>query len=89
MFGRTDEDYQAETSMCYLSDVCDGRYSNLMQKMARGVAPREKDGTYQRSNVTNTDKFEIIFSSLQSFNSSKVTQLGISLLTFILLNLVL
>ena len=83
MFARTDQDYQAETSMCYLSDVCDGRYSNLMQKMARGVAPREKNGEYERSDVKKTDKFEIIF------NSCKVTQLGISLLTFILLNLVL
>ena len=83
MFGRTDKDYQAETSICYLSDVCDGRYSNLMQKMARGVAPREKD-EYERSNVEKTDKYEILFKS-----SSKVTQLGISLLTFILLNLVL
>ena len=86
MFARTDEDYQAETSICYLSDVCDGRYSNLMQKMARGVAPREKDTTYERYNMTDikkTDEFEIIF-----YNSSKVTQLGISLLTFILLNLV-
>ena len=84
MFARTDEDYQAETSMCYLSDVCDGRYSNLMQKMARGVAPREKDTKYERSDIKKTDEFEIIF-----YNSSKVTQLGISLLTFILLNLVL
>ena len=84
MFARTDEDYQAETSMCYLSDVCDGRYSNLMQKMARGVAPREKDREYERSDIKKTDEFEIIF-----YNSSKVTQLGISLLTFILLNLVL
>lgn len=84
MFARTDEDYQAETSVCYLSDVCDGRYSNLMQKMARGVAPREKDTEYERSDIKKTDEFEIIF-----YNSSKVTQLGISLLTFILLNLVL
>ena len=84
MFARTDEDYQAETSICYLSDVCDGRYSNLMQKMARGVAPRGKDTEYERSDIKKTDKYEILFKS-----SSKVTQLGISLLTFILLNLVL
>jgi len=84
MFARTDEDYQAETSMCYLSDVCDGRYSNLMQKMARGVAPRGKDTKYERSDIKKFDKYEILFKS-----SSKVTQLGISLLTFILLNLVL
>merc|ERR1712200_254787 len=58
-FSRTDEDYQPDTSICYLSDKCDGRYTNLMRSSTRGqVTPAGEK--FERSEVKNAEPFNII-----------------------------